>query len=175
MVDVANPSGLEIALADAGGTVTALVERLVGEPIDAQVQSQYAMPADRSNGLGVEVGHPLLVRTAVLTGRRSGRPFVYAESVLVPSRLPERFCVRIGTAGLPIGRILEEEGIAVTRSPVGGSGRGTETVRSAAPLATDHLLYRTYRVDVEGSPAMVIAEWFLASLEQFVAHGDGDG
>jgi chorismate-pyruvate lyase len=32
----------------------------------------------------------------------------------------------------------------------------------------DFLLARTYRLDAEGTPLMVIAEWFLATLEEFL-------
>ncbi len=32
----------------------------------------------------------------------------------------------------------------------------------------DCLLARTYRIDTEGVPVMIITEWFLSSLERFL-------
>jgi chorismate-pyruvate lyase len=170
---VAHPSGLENALAETSDLVTLFLERLVGEPIDAHVQSQFATGADRSNGLGVDEGDRVLVRAAVLSGRRSGHAYVYAESTIVLGRVPERFRARIETGEDPIGRILAEEGIPVTREALTGSAGAHRLVPSEAPVSPgDHLLHRTYRIDIDGSPAMVIAEWFLNSLEGFLRHDD---
>ena len=164
------PPGLEKALGGPGGTVTARLEQLVGEPIDAQVGSQETVVAPPSNGLDVEAGHPLLARSATLRGRRSGRSYLYAETVLVPSRLSDGFLHRLGSSHDPIGRILEEEGIAVTRAPLSGAGRSTVSAWDrSGPDIGECLLARTYRVDAAGAPVMVISEWFLASLERFLS------
>jgi chorismate-pyruvate lyase len=169
MVGVTTPSGLETALSRASGTVTAFLERLVGEPIDARQRSHAMTRADAPSALQVAEGHPLLLRAAVLQGRTSGRSFLYAESVLVPSRLPGRFRRRLESGSDPIGRILGEEGITVTREPLAASDRGSVSVSSQTGLAIgDYLLVRTYRVDSEGNPLMVITEWFLPSLEWFL-------
>jgi len=164
------PSGLEKALGGVGGTVTARLEQLVGEPIDARVGSQETVVAPPSNGLEVEAGHPLLARSATLRGRRSGRSYLYAETTLVPSRLSERFLHRLGSSRDPIGRILEEEGIAVTRAPLSGP----DPSAVSAPVWSGRdigecLLARTYRVDAAGAPVMMISEWFLTSLERFLS------
>ena len=164
------PSGLEKALGGADGTVTACLERLVGEPIDAQVGSQEILVAPSPNGLDVEAGHPLLARSATLRGRRSGSSYLYAETVLVPSRLSDGFLHRLGSGSDPIGRILEEEGIAVTRAPLSGPDRSTVSPSDrSGPDIGECLLARTYRVDAAGAPVMVISEWFLASLERFLS------
>ena len=127
------------------------------------------MASPPSNGLEVEAGHPLLARSATLRGRRSGRSYLYAETTLVPSRLSDRFLHRLGSSRDPIGRILEEEGIAVTREPLPGPGGSTTSGPGrSGPDARECLLARTYRVDAEGAPVMVISEWFLDSLERFL-------
>jgi chorismate-pyruvate lyase len=150
--------------------VTACLEQLVGEPIDAQVGSQETVVAPSSNGLDVEAGHPLLARSATLRGRRSGHSYLYAETILVPSRLSDGFLHRLGSSRDPIGRILEEEGIAVTRAPL----YGPDTPTVSAPDRSDSeirecLLARTYRVDAAGAPVMMISEWFLTSLKRFLS------
>ncbi len=169
MVGVATLSDLEAALGRASGTVTAFLEQLVGEPVDAGERRHKTSRAETSNSLRVREGHPLILRTAALHGRTSGRLYLYAETVLVPSRLPVNFCLRLESSSDPIGRILEEEGITVTREPLGRPDPGCVPVSPEGGVALgDFLLARTYRLDAEGTPLMVIAEWFLATLEEFL-------
>src|ERR1700677_479153 len=115
---VAMSSGLEAALARTGETVTAFIEKFAGEPIDADERYHTMTRAPTRNPLKVPDGHPLIKRTVVLRGRTSAKPYVYAESLLVPGRLPAVFFVRLETSADPIGRILTEEGITFTRSPL---------------------------------------------------------
>ena len=168
MVSVVASTDLETALDRERGTVTAFLEHLVGEPVDAHRRRHQAARADPSNALRVADGDPLLRRTAVLQGRRTGTPYLYAETLLVPGRLSLRFRERLDSGPDPIGRLLVEEGISVTREILTGSDRRKVSVPSDPDAASGWLLTRTYRVDLEGSPIMVIAEWFLPSLEEFL-------
>jgi chorismate-pyruvate lyase len=183
MVAVVTPAELEGALCRESGTVTAFLERLVGEPVDALLRHQETTGADASSALRVAQGHPLLRRAAVLQGRLSGRPYLYAESVLVSSRLSAGFRQRLDSSD-PIGRILEAEGVVVTRVPMSGPHRAGDRVSAPAGSPTDKfagvstadcLLTRSYRVDAHGTPIMVIDEWFLGSLGKFVLTGSAHG
>ena len=168
MVAVASRLRLESALSQAGTTVTAFLEQLVGEPVDAHERHHVMMKAGTPNFLGVGEGHPLLRRSSVLQGRRSAQPYMHAESLLVPSRLPAAFCLRLETSSDPIGRVLAKEGIGFTRSPLPRPDRDHEAVFGDAPVPDEHLFARTYRIDVDGVPIMVIGEWFLPTLESFL-------
>lgn len=172
---VAAASPLELALVRSEGTVTALLEGLVGEPIDAEPLGHRTLSAGASGPLEVPPGHPLLDRSARLVGRRSGHPYVFAATVLVPGRLPEGFVGQLTSGHRPIGRILEAEGLMVTREPLRGPDPigGPVTVTGApmsddVPPAGDVLLARTYRVLIDGAPVMVISEWFLTTLAPFL-------
>jgi chorismate-pyruvate lyase len=170
MKGVANPSALESALSRASGTVTAFLEHLVGEPIDAGERRQQTAKAESPNSLRVAEGHPLIFRTAALQGRTSGRSYLYAETILVPSRLPANCRQRLESSSDPIGRILEEEGITITREPLGRPEPGSAPASAKVDIAVgDYLLARTYRIDAEGTPLMVITEWFLTSLRGFLS------
>ncbi len=110
-----------------------------------------------------------MLRKAALRGRISGRLYLYAETVLVPSHLPANFCLRLESSCEPIGRILEDEGITVTRESLGGPDPGPTPVLPDTGVAIgDYLLARTYRLDAEGISLMVIAEWFLHPLREFL-------
>jgi chorismate-pyruvate lyase len=165
---VANLSGLESALSRAHGTVTAFLEHLVGEAIDAGERCQTTTKAEYPNSLRVAEGDPLIFRTAALRGRTSGRSYLYAETVLVPSRLTANCRQRLESSSDPIGRILEEEGITITREPLGGPEPGSAPVPPTGVSVGDYLLVRTYRLDADGTPLMVITEWFLTSLRGFL-------
>jgi chorismate lyase len=166
---VSHRSGLLAALEGTSGTVTDFLEQLVGERIDAQPHHQDVIGAPTSNDLEVAEGEPLLQRAATLRGRISGSPYVYAESLIVSSRLPTRFCLRLESSVDPIGRILDEMGIAVTREDL-VKPRGFDDSRpNEAITVGDCLLARTYRIDSEQIPVMLITEWFLRTLKPFLS------
>jgi len=167
IVVVANRSGLLAALDRTSGTVTDFLEQLVGETIEAHSHHHHMVEAHNANGLRVEEGAPLLHRAATLRGRTSGRSYVYAESIIAVGRLPTGFCHRLETSTDPIGRILDETGIAVTRRGVGGQD-GVLRSNSDVKIG-DYLLARTYRIDSEQTPVMIITEWFLETLIPFLS------
>jgi chorismate-pyruvate lyase len=167
MVRVVNRFGLRTALDRTSGTVTDFLEQLVGETIDAHTHRQDIVEAHNATGLGVEETEPLLHREATLRGRATGRSYVYAESLIVVGRLPIGFCRQLVTSTDPIGRILEEMGIAVSRQ---GVGEPAGAPRSNSDMTVDdYLLARTYRIDSEQAPVMIITEWFLETLIPFLS------
>ena len=165
-------SDLRLALERSGGTVTDFLEGLVGERIEAYGRHHVTVGAPPSNPLQVEEGQPLLQRAATLRGGTSGRSYVYAESVIVTSRLPAWFGPRLESGRDPIGRMLGEAGLAVTRQDVVGAvGVLAVGSRTDRPSAGDCLLARTYRIDIERTPLMIITEWFLTSVGPFLEVG----
>ncbi len=168
-MSMAAASGLTVALSSTGGTVTSFLEHLVGEPIEARGLLHERIGAPHSNGLGVEEGGPLLHRAATLQGSVSGNPYVYAESVIVVSRLPARLLERLETSNDPIGRVLEEAEVAVTREDmVEPSALIVSRPRNMDEIVRGHVLTRTYRIDTGQTPLMIITEWFLRTLIPFL-------
>ena len=166
---VIDPSGLRAALDKTSGTVTNFLELLVGEGIEAHAHHHEMIGAPSSNDLQVEEGQPLLHRAVTLRGRISGCPYVYAESVIVTIRLPARFRHRLESSSDPIGRILDDVGIAVTREDLVDPDRSMVSRPSNVNVtAGDYLLTRTYRIASEQIPLMIITEWFLTTLKPFL-------
>ena len=152
---------LESALSEPGTTVTTFLEQLVGEPVDAHDRRHQMIPAGLPNLLGVEEeGHPLLQRSTVLTGRVSNRPYLHAESLLVPSRLPAGFCRQLETGSDPIGRILAREGVGLASRSALVPQSTTAHVFDELP-ELEYLLVRRYRVEINEVAVAVISEWFL--------------
>ncbi len=167
MLTVASRLGLRESLDRTSGTVTDFLQQLVGEKIDANIHDHDIVEAHNANALGVEEGQPLLHRAATLRGRTSGCSYVYAESVIVVGRLPTGFCHQLKTSTDPIGRILDEMGIAVTRQRVDEPDAVPRPNRDVK--VGDYLLARTYRLDSEQTPVMIITEWFLTPLIPFLS------
>ncbi len=160
--------GLQAALDRTGGTVTSFLEQLVGERIEAHARRHATTGARSADELLLDDGRPLLHRAATLRGRTSHCSYVYAESVINTSRLPPGFSDRLESGSDPIGRILDEMGIAVTRENlVEPDGPPISPPRSPM-LADDYLLTRSYRIDFERIPVMIITEWFLVTLMPFL-------
>lgn len=161
MVAMDTRAGLEVLL-ESATTVTELLERLAGEPVDARQRRHVTVPAGAPNDLEVPESHLLVRRSSVLRGRESGRAYLRAESLVVASRLPGSFMARLRTGRDPIGRIMASEGIEFRRILL--------PVREEAPTSSPaeppgQLLVRRYRVEVGAWPVMVIEEVFLRSLE----------
>ena len=167
IVPVPDRSGLRAALENTDGSVTGFLERLVGESIDARAH-HHVIVAPALNGLNAPEGETLLQRVATLWGRTSGSAYVYAESLIATNRLPARFCHRLESSIDPIGRILDEMGIAVTRNTLVATDAFVTSAPVGDEMLRDYLLARTYRIDSERKPLMIINEWFLKTLRPFL-------
>jgi chorismate-pyruvate lyase len=157
---------LELLLGEST-TVTALLEHLVGEPVDARQLRHVRVPAVAPNLLDVPEGQLLLRRSAVLQGRESGRAYLRAESLLVTTRLRRSFTERLRTGHDPIGRIMTSEKLDYTRTLLPAQDREA-VLAFLEPEESDSLLVRSYRLEVEDEPVMIIEESFLRSLEPFL-------
>jgi chorismate-pyruvate lyase len=164
-------------LAEHPGTVTSLLEQLAGEPVDADVLYRGVPPEGGPDAR--ELGRPddpddsdgLVHRRVLLTGRSSGRRFVYAASTIAGGRLPGAVGRQLGMTSDPIGRVLARHGLHIGRNidrrplPPPGPGR-PEAVEDPGlvTLLTTPALVRRYRLVVGDAPVMVVSEWFLTPV-----------
>ncbi|HEY1443616.1 MAG TPA: chorismate pyruvate-lyase family protein [Acidimicrobiales bacterium] len=167
MVPVTNRLDLRAALDRTSGTVTDFLEQLVDEKIVANANHHELIEAHKGNPLRVDEGEPLLRRAATLQGAKSGCSYVYAESVIVVGRLPTGFSNLLQTGSDPIGRVLDKMGIAVIRQ---GVGEPDGAPRPNSDVTVDNcLLARSYRLESDQTPVMIITEWFLKTLVPFLS------
>lgn len=150
-------------------TVTELLEHVAREPIDADIRRQVIGPGSVDEWLGLPPGAPTLERAVVLAGRVTGTSFVYAESAIAADRLPRSVRSRLQASRDPIGRVLLDHEIALRRHPLPGPVVARHADRTGGSLLDDVVLARRYRLIVDGAPAMVISEWFLAPVASAVA------
>jgi chorismate-pyruvate lyase len=171
MTGIPQSAGTELttALQRNRGTVTEFLELLAGEPIDADIRFQKVGPAGGDNPLGLVPDAEVLRRAVLLTGRTTGRTFVYAESAIDAHRLPGPVRRQLETSRDPIGRVLLDHRLAVRREPLAGpvvakgAGGDITTLLHSAPLS------RRYRIILDSAPAMVVSEWFLQPVPDALA------
>jgi chorismate-pyruvate lyase len=158
-------SDLRRMLLDHPGTVTHLLETLTGEVIVADVLRQYSIRARSDNGLGVTVGHPMTQRMAVLRGRTTDLPYLYAESRFLPERLPEAAQIQLLRSNAPIGRVLVAHGLKSKREVLPQPGpAGREGLSVMAGFSSEVVWSRAYRLIIDELPVFAIREWFLGSV-----------
>jgi chorismate-pyruvate lyase len=142
------------------GTVTALLETHTGEPLRAEVVGQGPVPAGADNGLGVAAGRMVTYRTAVLKGGVTDAPYVYAETIYLPERLPDLARADLEHGDDPIGRILVAHGLVLSREPFTPTGDSRPPDGLEARLGCEFVWWRAYRLLVGGVPVFAIGEWF---------------
>jgi chorismate-pyruvate lyase len=166
-VTAPDTSGLQQLLLDNPGTVTHLLENLTGEVIFADVVRQYTIQASTGNELGVTVGHPMTHRMAVLRGRTTDLPYLYAESTFLPERLPERARAQLKRSNEPIGRVLVASGLRTGRDVLPQPNPlGADALSTIDGLASQIVSSRAYRLSIDGLPIFAIREWFFSSVLQ---------
>jgi len=158
-------------LAHGSGTVTELLEHLAGEPIEADILHQQGMPAGVDNPLGLPLDARTMHRAVLLTGRATGRIFVYAESVIATDRLPPAACQRLETSRDPIGRVLVDYHLDVNRQWLGTIPAVEQPDQRVAGLIRAAVQSRRYCITIDHNPAMMVSEWFLPSVsDAFAEH-----
>lgn len=139
-------------LMTSDGTVTIMLEQIVGEPIVTEGIVHSAAPVDP--GVTAALPYPaasLVRRTTRLVGAVTGRLYVRATSVFAPDALPDRVRTALARTGEPIGRLLRRERVESFREilaidvPAGGSPS------------------RRYLINIGGRPAVHIEEIFTAN------------
>lgn len=145
---------LERMLMTSDGTVTVMLEQMVGEAISAADLEQSVAPVDPATaGLLPFPADTLMTRATRLVGVSTGTVYVRATSVFSPDALPERVRAGLLTTREPMGRLLRREQVESFREIL--SIEAPEDVGAAGPR-------RRYVIRIGGSPAVHIEETFTA-------------
>ena len=141
------------------GTVTQLLEIYTGEKIRVQ-KIGHALENGAPSALGVSATEPVLSRRILLRG--ATRPYMYAHSWLVPSRMPLGMQETILQTDTPIGQLWKASRLETFREIV--DFRREQDSEVAALFGIDEtLLSRTYLISTGGAPMGLIVEKFPES------------
>jgi len=153
------------ALLVTDGTVTKILEAYFWEPVEVQTLQQESVTAERPiPWVQVDPGDRVLIRRARLSGVDSGRVYASAFSVIRTQLIPETFRQRLIDREIGIGVLIRDSGLESYREvlevgiePADGSAKGIATESS-------ELIFRTYRIIIDGQPVILITESFPHDL-----------
>lgn len=158
---------LQRLLLSTDGTVTYILEAYADESVEVVKLLQElsaSTTADSELDLA-DQGETVLRRRVILRGNVSGRNLLYAEAVVVPSRVDAPFLDGLVRTDKPIGVLLAElrtesfrEILRVGHEPAGRVGN------HFGLHAADELISRTYRIISRLRPIILITEKFPPSV-----------
>ncbi len=148
------------------GAITFILEAYAGEPVEvAKLVQETDVAGSGDVRLLLDADEPVLRRTVLVRGMRSGHSLLYAEAVVVPRRVTPAFLAGLIETDKPIGRLLAEsrtetfrEILVVGREEAGPWAVHFETDPSA------ELLVRTYRIWAGQQPIVLITEKFPSTF-----------
>ena len=143
------------------GTVTKSLEAFYWEPIDVETVSQAVVQAEADiEWLDLRRGEEIIARRVNLRGRTSNVLYTRANSLIRPLLIPEALRVRLMAGALGIGELIRDCGLETYREllEIGVSG-SMPPGGDAEPAAGPHI-HRTYRIVVDGRPAILVTEYF---------------
>ncbi|MGB2710829.1 MAG: chorismate pyruvate-lyase family protein [Conexibacter sp.] len=167
---------LDRMLLRGDGTVSTLLEVCTSEPIDTFVTFEVGpapagaliettqQPCRREDVFAfVLPSERVILRRAILRGARTRLPYVLAESLLVPDRLPPEVVRQIRSTGGSIGTALTEHAVESRRAIVtiehGLAGAVAEELLTTADAPIGR---RTYTIAVHGRVAVFMTETLVA-------------
>jgi chorismate-pyruvate lyase len=159
------PADLQRVLGDGPTTVTEVLEQLTGESIVAEVARQDTIAAASDNALALPTGQPITRRIALLKGATSQEPYLYAESIFVPERLPSDVRTRLEQTSDPIGRILGAHGFHLEREALPAPAQPDPSPSVAWRGGAAEIVWaRSYVLRLNGLSVFAIDEWFFRSV-----------
>jgi chorismate-pyruvate lyase len=159
VVDDDSLSEFQKILLTTDGTVTQLLEIHTGEKMRVEKLS-HALESGGPGWLDVPASEPVLSRRILLRGR--GRPWMYAHSWLVLSRLPPGMQQTLLQTDTPIGQLWRQARLETYREIV--DFRREHNPEVAGLFGTDApLLCRSYLIRAGGAVMGLIDEKFPAT------------
>jgi len=147
------------------GTIIHIVEAYAGEAVDlVRLRSSMVTDPGVRQELGAEPDERALQRLSLLRGRRSGRVFVHADSIVLLDRLPPPLADELMSTGTSILKLFAQHQIASFREGIGEwEGHDTAVGAHFDGGPDVELVARTYQIVVHGRPVAWITESFPKS------------
>ena len=148
------------------GTLTDIVEAAFLEPIELiKLSVDCDVATEREQALDIKPGDPIMRRKILLRGEVSGTNYVYAETLIALSNLPDAVREGLVRSGSPIGRLWVQHKLETRKEMLSIWREQAGELAKHFNIATDaDMLARTYRVFTGGKPAMLISEYFPDNL-----------
>jgi chorismate-pyruvate lyase len=153
------------ALLVTDGTVTKILEAYFWEPVEVVTLQQELVNAEHPiDWIRVIPGEQVLLRQARLSGADSARIYATAFSVIRPKLIPETFRQRLIDREIGIGVLIRDSGLESYREVLDVGMEPMAETSDATALGQSDLVFRTYRIIIEGEPVILITESFPLDL-----------
>ncbi len=160
-----NPAKLSIfqrIILTTDGTLTEILEAYLFEKINlVKLSEGIVLVTNPVKPLELEIGQEVIERKVLLQGKISRKNWIYAESLIVPDRLDEKYRERLLKSQESIGRLWLEHKVETFKEIVDSSREMPGDLADYFKIKPeDKLLSRTYRAFSNGQPIMMITEKF---------------
>jgi chorismate-pyruvate lyase len=161
-IDPAKLSVFQRIILTTDGTLTEILEAFLFEKIRIiKLSEENTVAAQDLPALELTAGHDLIQRRVLLQGKISHINWIYAESVIVPDRLDDRYRDRLLHSQESIGRLWLEHRVETYKEIIDSARHPAGNLASHLAVSPDEFLFsRTYRVFSGGHPIMTITEKF---------------
>ena len=152
------------ALMIADGTVTMAIEAIYREPIEVEVKNQEMQSLPQPNSLlNVAANQELFYREVKLMGKKSGKNYVNAHSLIKREALNEDLWTKLKNKEVGMGVVLRSAAQGSFRKVLHMGAGNIGNKDSSRP--DENFLHRTYSVNINDRPCMLITEVF--NMEAF--------
>ncbi len=148
------------------GTVTKSLEAWFWENVQIQaVSNRLEIIEGEILGLEVEAGDKVLQREVKLKGLKSNTVYACARSTVSLKHLPQEIGLALEKGEIGIGELLREKGVETYRDIF--NINYLQKLPENDPLISSlhpEVLSRSYRIRVNGHPAIIVTEFFPVSI-----------
>ncbi len=147
------------------GTVTKILEAYFWEPVEVvTLRQEFVHTEHPIPWIRIDPGDRVLIRRARLSGIESKRAYAMAFSVIRTQLIPAAFRQRLIDRQVGIGVLIRDSGLESYREVLEiGIEPGSENSGQTTPDESD-LVFRTYRIVIDGEPVILITEHFPLNL-----------
>jgi chorismate-pyruvate lyase len=170
-IDPSDLSTFQRILLTTDGTVTDILEAYLFEQIRVVKLSEHLVSlAHEIPSMDLKEGTEVIVRKILLQGKISRKNVIYAESIIVPEKLEEKFRKALLETKVPIGKIWFEQRVETFKEILDSKKEFAGDLADYFNIdPSDEMLSRTYRVVTNRKSVMMITEkfpesYFLKSL-----------
>ena len=147
------------------GTVTDILESYLFEQIRVIKLSEKLVSLDKElPSMDLKAGTEVILRRVLLQGKISRKNVIYAESIIVPGNMEEKFRRALLETKVPIGKIWFEQKVETFKEILDSKKESAGELANYFSIEpSDEMFSRTYRVVTNNKPVMTITEKFPES------------
>lgn len=170
-IDLSTLNPLQRIILVYNGTLTRLLETFLNEQLTVvKLHETLEASSEPVPYLDLPAHQQIINRKICLQGQDSGINWLYAESIIVPARLPPLFRQELLESQIPIGKLWNKHRVETFKELLPPFQEPAGELADHFNISTDYALFgRTYRVYSNQTPIMMLTEKFPAHYFKDIA------